>query len=88
MAAQVLSPTALLVAHGAEIGDFSCMSVHVFFKLEQLICFVITISTPVLVQALVVVYTCHHSIILYKTFSTQLTCVGIVLCMDRFPVVL
>ena len=76
MTAKILSAVALLITDGTVVDNAAGVRVHMFFKLEQLVCFVFTLRTPVFVYPVVVVHTGHHPIVFQEALPAHLTLVG------------
>ena len=88
MTAKILSAVALLITNWTVVDNTASVRVHVFFKLEQLVCFVVALRTPVLVYPVVVVHTGHHTIVFEEALPAHFTLVGELLQMGRLSVVL
>lgn len=88
MTSQILSSITLLITDWTVVNDTTSVRVHVFFELKKFVCLVITLSAPILIDAMVIVQTCHHAIVFQKTFTTNLTSVWKFIEMGRFSVIL
>ena len=86
--AKILSSVALLITDWTVVDNTASVRVHVFLKLEQLVCFVVTLRTPVLVYAVMIVHTGHHTIVFEETLPAHLALVGELLEMGGLSVVL
>ena len=87
VAAEILGSIALLVADRTVEYNLTRVRVHVFLELQQFVGFIFTLSTPVLVDTVVIISTSHHSVVLEKAFPTDLTAVRELLCVSGFSVV-
>ena len=88
MTAKILSSVALLITDWTVVDNTAGVRVHVFLKLEQLVCFVVALRTPVLVYPVMIVHTGHHTIVLEEALPTHLALVGELLEVGGLPVVL